>query len=226
MATLNEIVEGVYRISTFDEKIGLSFNQYLIMDAKPTLVHTGSASLFIGILQRIREVVDPAEIAYAFISHFEADECGALQRLLAVAPQAIPVGSAVTAQQIAGFGLTDRTRIQKEGDVLVLGQRRLSFVTYPAEMHLREGLLAFEEADRMLFAADLFMRWGPTPQPMVQAGADALEIDVAAIASDHLRAACQAKIRSLAPGILALGHGPVLDLRMELTGVRGGVVRS
>jgi flavorubredoxin len=228
MTTINEIVDGVYRISTFDEKIGLSFNQYLIQDEKPTLVHTGPAPLFIEVLQRIREAVDPAEIAYAFVSHFEADECGALQRLLAVAPQAIPVSSMVTARQLAGFGLTDRVLVQKEGDVLALGRRRLSFIAYPSEVHLWEGLLAFEEADRILFTSDLFVRRGPVAQTIVQGNADAtLEIPVAAIPADDLRATCLAKIKSLQPALLALGHGPVIDLRPEPAGAyAGGAHRS
>ncbi len=213
MTSIDQIVNGIYRISTFEERIGLSFNQYLIQDQKTVLVHTGSALLFKDTLQAIRQVTDPAQIAYAFISHFEADECGALAQLRAVAKQLVPVGSAVTARQLAGFGIASDTLAQKEGDVLSLGRRRLGFVAYPAEMHLWEGLLAYEETERMLFTSDLFIQRGPTPAPKVSArAADVLDIPVAASPWDEARATCLAKIKVLNPHFLALGHGPVLDL--------------
>ncbi len=215
MTSIDQIVNGIYRISTFEERIGLSFNQYLIQDQKTVLVHTGSSLLFKDILQAIRQVTDPAQIAYAFISHFEADECGALAQWRAVAKQAVPVGSAVTARQLAGFGITDNTLVQKEGDVLSLGQRRLVFIAYPSEMHLWEGLLAYEETEHMLFTSDLFIQRGPTPAPRVSARAgEVLNIPTASIPWDEARATCLAKIKALNPHLLALGHGPVLDLWM------------
>ncbi len=215
MTRVDQIMNGTYRISTFDERIGLSFNQYLIQDQKTVLVHTGSSLLFNSILPAVRQVTDPAKIAYAFISHFEADECGALMQFKAVAPQMVPVGSAVTARQLAGFGITNNTLVQKEGDVLSLGQRQLAFIAYPSEMHLWEGLLAYEETERMLFTSDLFIQRGVTPAPVVSARAnEVLDISVAAIPWDEARAACLAKIKALNPAFLALGHGPVLDLRM------------
>lgn len=213
MTSIDQIVKGIYRISTFDERIGLSFNQYLIQDQKTVLVHTGSSLLFDEIVHAIRQVTDPAQIAYAFISHFEADECGALARFRAVAKQLVPVGSAVTARQLAGFGIADNTLVQKEGELLSLGQRRLGFIAYPSEMHLWEGLLAYEQTEQMLFTADLFIRRGPTPAPLVSAPAgEVLDIPPAAIPWDEARATCLAKIKALHPHFLALGHGPVLAI--------------
>ncbi len=214
MTTVDEFMEGVYRLATFDDRVGMSFNQYLIRDDKTTLVHTGSALMLDGVLESIRKVVDPAEIAYIFISHFEADECGGLARLRTIARKAVPVGSAVTARQLSGFGICSDTLVQKEGDILSLGRRSLRFIGYPSEMHLWEGLLALAEPDRILFTSDLFIRRGPTPDAMVKANpTDVLDIAPASIPSDAARAACLDKIRALDPRFLALGHGPVLDLR-------------
>jgi flavorubredoxin len=215
MATIQEILEGMYCISTFDERIGLSFNQYLLRDEKPVLVHTGSAQMFGDILERIREVMDPAQIAYAFISHFESDECGALSQWLGMAPGLVPVGSAVTARQLLGFGITDRTQVGKDGDLLDLGRRRLRFVPYPSEMHLWEGLLAFEDTERILFSADLFIGRGPTPATVMRVSPKALVIPEAAIPSDEDRATCLARIQALQPSLVAPGHGSVLDIRPE-----------
>ncbi|MBI4320400.1 MAG: MBL fold metallo-hydrolase [Chloroflexi bacterium] len=214
MANIDEIVEGVYRIATFDDRTGMFFNQYLIEDEKATLVHTGAAPIFEGVLECISRVTDPAALAYAFISHFEADECGALPMLMSVAKNLVPVGSAVTARQLAGFGICTNTLVQNEDDVLSLGRRRLRFITYPSEMHLWDGLLAYEEADGVLFTSDLFIRRGRFDSAVVPADiAEVLDIANASIPSDEAREACLAKLRALDIAILALGHGPALDVR-------------
>lgn len=214
MATMDEIVKGVYRIATFDERVGLSFNRYLIVDEQPTLVHTGSSLLFDDVLQRMREALDPTRLAYVFASHFEADECGGLAKWCEAVPGLIPVCSAITARQLAGFGIHDHALVRQEGDLLSLGQRRLGFVTYPSEIHLWDGLLAFDEIDRLLFSSDLFIQRGVPPAPMVRAdAAQILDIPPRSIPNTEAREACLAKIKRLGPRFVAPGHGPAFDLR-------------
>jgi flavorubredoxin len=215
VTTIDEIVSGVFRIATFDEGVGITFNQYLVVDERPTLIHTGSFQLFESVIARVAEMLDPATLAFAFISHFEADECGALGRLREVAKSLVPVGSTVTSRQLAGFGICADTLVQRPDDVLGLGRRQMCFVAYPAEMHLWEGLLAFLEPDRVLFTADLFVRPGPAPDPVVKAdAADGLRIAGSAIPWPEARVDCEARLRALDPAFLALGHGPVLDMRV------------
>src|SRR3970040_2701560 len=98
MASIDSILDGLYRISTFDEKIGITFNQSLVLDDKPTLMHTGSAVIFPEVLEAIGRVIRPQDLAYVFISHFEADECGSLARFQKVAEGLVPVCPAVTAR--------------------------------------------------------------------------------------------------------------------------------
>lgn len=214
MANIDEILDGVYRIATYDDKIGMFFNQYLIKDEKNTLVHTGSALIFDDVLACIKKVISPEDVAYAFVSHFEADECGALQKLMAVAKNMLPVGPAVTARQLAGFAICNNTVVKSEGDTLDLGRRQLSFITYPSEMHLWDGLLAYEQVDQILFTSDLFVRRGPVAGPIVSARADeVLDIARASVPSDEARAELLAKLKALKISIFALGHGPALDAR-------------
>ncbi|MDO8691275.1 MAG: MBL fold metallo-hydrolase, partial [Dehalococcoidia bacterium] len=147
MTRIDPILEGVYRIATFDEKVGISFNQYIILDDKPALMHTGSATIFEGVLAALKGVVKPEDLAYAFISHFEADECGSLTRFLEVAKGMSAVCPAVTGRQLQGFGLCRSPLVKQAGETLDLGKRRLRFLSYPSEMHLWEGLIAYEETD-------------------------------------------------------------------------------
>ena len=167
MTSIDLIQEGVYRIATFDEKVGISFNQYLILDNKPALIHTGSVMVFDGAFGALKTVVKPEDLAYVFVSHFEADECGSLTRFLDVAKGMRSVCSAVTSRQLAGFGLHRTPLVKQAGEALQLGKHRLRFLSYPSEIHLWEGLIAYEETDKILLTSDLFLRRAPSSQPVV-----------------------------------------------------------
>ena len=208
------MLDNVYLISTFNQAVGIPFNVYLIQDDIPTLIHTGNASLFPQTLEAIRTIMDPARLRYAFVSHFEADECGALTQLQQIAKELRPVCSAVGGRQLAGFDLCQNAIVKGDGDTLELGRRRLRFIPYPSEMHLWEGLLAYEETEGVLFTSDLFITPGPISTPVVKVDAEkVLVVPKASIPWDEGRDACQTRIRELQPKLLALGHGPVLDLR-------------
>ena len=95
----HEIAEDIYRISTPipPEAIpgGFTFNQFLIADEAPLLYHTGLRSLFPAVREAVASVIPVDSLRYLAFSHFEADECGALNDFLDLAPEAEPVCSAV-----------------------------------------------------------------------------------------------------------------------------------
>src|SRR5690606_29974016 len=74
-----------------------NFNQYLIRDDQPLLFHTGPRRMFPLVREAIESVLPVSELAFLGVSHFEADECGALNEFLAVAPRAVPVSSRIGA---------------------------------------------------------------------------------------------------------------------------------
>src|SRR5262249_37434999 len=92
MARIDEIVDGVYRISIPPRDAPISFNQFLIDDERPALVHTGVHSTYEETRRAVAEVVDPARLAYVVLLHFEGDECGGMDRFMAAARQAELVG--------------------------------------------------------------------------------------------------------------------------------------
>lgn len=213
MASIHPILDMVYLISSFDEKIGITFNQYLILDDKPTLVHTGSAPIFPQVLDAIGQVARVRDLAYVFVSHFEADECGSISQFLEVARELVPVCPAVTARQLQGFGLCQNPMAVKPGETLDLGKRRLRFLAYPSEMHLWEGLLAYEETDQVLFTSDLFIRRGQPEKPVVEGRiAEFQDIPSMSIPSPEGRQACLEAIQALDIRIMALGHGPAVKI--------------
>ena len=78
---IQEIAAGVYRINTpiaIGPGADFSFNQYLVVDDEPLLFHTGQRQLFPLVSEAISHVIPVARLKHVGLSHFEADECGAL----------------------------------------------------------------------------------------------------------------------------------------------------
>lgn len=85
---VTEIARDTYRISTFHPDYGIQFNQFLINDDEPFLMHTGLRKMFGTTLEAVASIIDPAKLRWIGFSHFEPDECGALSSQLTVAPHA------------------------------------------------------------------------------------------------------------------------------------------
>jgi len=84
---VDEIADGIFRLATAvdlpDGPGAFSFNQYLIDDDEPLLFHTGPRKLFPLVRQGVEKIMPLARLRYVGFSHFEADECGALNDFLA-----------------------------------------------------------------------------------------------------------------------------------------------
>ena len=71
---ISEITYGIYRISGFSNTLGITFNQFLIDDEKPMLIHTRPIGMYKNIEQKIKEVIPLAKFAFVSFLHFESDE--------------------------------------------------------------------------------------------------------------------------------------------------------
>ena len=78
MTTITEIAPDVFSICTYIEQIDLQFRQFLIRDEQPLLYHTGTRRMFERVRDAVGQVMDPSTLRWIAFSHFEADECGAL----------------------------------------------------------------------------------------------------------------------------------------------------
>ena len=74
---VTEIARDVYRISTFNPDFGIQFNQFLIKDDEPFIMHTGMKKMFPITREAVATVIDPSTLRWIGFSHFEQDECGA-----------------------------------------------------------------------------------------------------------------------------------------------------
>ena len=162
---IDQIVGGIYRISTWQDPYGITFNQFLIDDERPTLIHTGMHGLYDGIRQAISQVLDPARLASIILLHWEGDENGGMSRFMHDAPQSDLIGSQLSIQLNAyGFGLTARVRGFRDGETLDLGKHKLRFLETP-HVHHWDSMMVVEETTRSLFPSDLFIQ--PADQPPV-----------------------------------------------------------
>jgi flavorubredoxin len=214
---VDQIADRIYRISTLAEDVapgGFSFNQFLVDAEQPLLFHTGMRGLFPLVRGAIEEVLPIERLRWISFAHVEADECGAMNDLLAAAPQAQVVHNSLGCM-VSVNDLADRPpHALNDGDVLELGEgpdgcRVLELAT-PHVPHNWESHLLFEQHTRTLMCGDLLSQAGDGP-----AVTDADLLEAATTGEDLFRStslgpAVPATLRRLAdlePATLAIMHG-------------------
>jgi flavorubredoxin len=95
MARVDHLAGGIYRISTYAPEKRIGFNQFLINDHEPTLIHTGTFPIDADVRAALAQVLDPSRLRYVIVPRFEADECGGMGRFVAEAPKSVLACSAV-----------------------------------------------------------------------------------------------------------------------------------
>lgn len=134
---------------------GITYNAYLIMDEKVTLIDTCKATFSDELVQRISQVVDPAKIDVVITNHVEMDHSGSLPVIHRIAPNATIYASAGAGvnEVRAHFGI-EATPV-KSGDTLCIGEHTLTFVTTPM-VHWPDNMVTYSDVDQILFSNDAF----------------------------------------------------------------------
>lgn len=159
-ARVTEIVPDLYAISIYVQEFNLRFNHFLIKDEEPLLFHTGMRQMFPSVREAVARIIDPSTLRWISFSHFEADECGALNEWLGVAPQAEPVCGLVGALvSVNDFSLRP-ARVLAHDEILKTGKFRVRLRQTPHVPHNWEASLLFEEVTRTLLCSDLFTHTG------------------------------------------------------------------
>ena len=160
MVTTTEIAPEVYRLAIFVPEINLEFSHFLVRDDEPLLFHAGLRGMFPELREAISRLIAPSDLRHIGFSHFESDECGALNHWLEIAPDAQPVcglvGSVVSVNDFSNRP----PRVLTREDVLTTGRRRFRFLPTPHVPHGWDAGVLFEENERTLFCSDLFHQWG------------------------------------------------------------------
>jgi flavorubredoxin len=212
----DEIANGIYRLSTYVPDIappaGFTFNQFLILGDEPLLFHTGPRRMFPLVRSAVSRLVPPEKLRWIAFGHYEADECGAMNEWLAVAPQA-EVAHGQTGCLVSLNDTADRApRVLQDGETIDLGNRkRVRYLDTPHIPHGWEAGVLYEETTGTLLCGDLFTQLGNGPA--------LTESDIVgpAIAAEDLFKYSSLNpgvgptirgLAKLAPRTLALMHGP------------------
>jgi flavorubredoxin len=218
MTSVIEIAPAIFRICTYDSDLGIQFNQFVVRDQEPLLYHTGTRAMFPTVREAIAKVIEPAALRWISFSHFEADECGALNEFLAIAPKAEPLCSFVGAMvSVNDFGSRPARGLQ-DGETFTTGAKRYRFIRTPHLPHAWEAGHLFEESTRTLFCSDLFHQDGELEPVMTsesellkrvrntlvryQAGPFSNYLPFTSLTEELL-----AKLAALKPAVLAAMHG-------------------
>ena len=160
---INHIVDGIYRISTFSPEFGITFNQFLIDDEQPALIHTGTYEHYEGVRSAIAEVLDPTRLAHIVLLHWEGDENGGMDRFMAQASESQLVGSALSIMlNASGFGLHARTQGFMDGRRWAWERTACAFLETP-HVHNWDSMMVVEETTNSLFPSDLYLQPGDQP---------------------------------------------------------------
>lgn len=134
---------------------GITYNAYLIMDEKITLIDTCKATFADELVQRISQVVDPAKIDVVITNHVEMDHSGSLPVIHKIAPNAeIYASAGAGVNELRAHFDIEATPV-KTGDTLCIGERTLSFVTTPM-VHWPDNMVTYSDVDKILFSNDAF----------------------------------------------------------------------
>jgi len=160
MTHVTEVAPDVHRISVYMPEFDLQFNHFLVNDDEPLLFHTGLRKMFPEVREAVASLIDPSRIRWIGFSHFESDECGALNQWLELAPSAQAACSLVgTIVSVDDYAIRP-SRGLSDGDVLATGKYRFRFCSTKHLPHGWDAGLLFEETQRTLLCSDLFHHAG------------------------------------------------------------------
>ena len=152
-----DLFEGQYVVPN-----GMAYNSYVILDEKIAVMDAVDANFVPEWLNNIAAVLDGRKPDYIVVQHMEPDHSAGVDDFLAAYPDAQVVSSAkafTMMNQFFGQDYTGRRVVVGEGDSLNLGVHTLHFVTAPM-VHWPEVIMTYDSADKVLFSADGFGKFG------------------------------------------------------------------
>ncbi|MCD4784082.1 MAG: FprA family A-type flavoprotein [Candidatus Eremiobacteraeota bacterium] len=135
---------------------GSTYNSYLIIDEKITLVDTVKHYKFDEMAARIKQVIDPSKIDYIICNHVEMDHSGSIPKMLEIAPNAKIFASPNGKRGLEfHFKVADDVQVVKQGDEIKIGKRTLQF--YPITMvHWPDSMMTYCPEEKLLMPNDAF----------------------------------------------------------------------
>lgn len=157
--SISEITDGIYRISGFVNTYGITFNQFLIDDEKPMLIHTGPIGMYKKIEEKVKEVIPLQKLAYVSFLHFESDEWGGMEFLESADAKLVCSDLSSKLNLMGWYNIPVDHISTWDNDTLKTGKKQFKFIMTP-HVHHWDSMMIFEENTKSLFTSDLFIQPG------------------------------------------------------------------
>jgi len=147
---------GIRNFHGYETRRGTTYNAYLVMADKVTLIDTVKASFAAEMLSRVASVIEPGKIDYIVSNHAEMDHTGSLPRTIEVTKPERVFASVMGAKALSShFDLDIEVTPVKNGERLSLGDMNLQFIHTPM-LHWPDSMVSYLAEDEILFSQDAF----------------------------------------------------------------------
>jgi flavorubredoxin len=161
-----EIKPGIYWVGGIDWDIrnfhgyltqrGTTYNSYLIIDKKITLVDTVKHYLYDEMMTRINDIIDPKNIDYLISNHVEMDHSGSIPKIMELYPNIKIITSTQGEKGLQRhYKKINNYKVVNSGDTLNIGKRTLHFVHIPM-VHWPDSMVTYIPKDKLLIPNDAF----------------------------------------------------------------------
>ncbi|HZA42650.1 MAG TPA: hypothetical protein VE504_02655 [Nitrososphaeraceae archaeon] len=210
---ISEIKDGIYRISGMVDIYGITFNQFLIDDERPMLIHTGPVGMYDQIEAKLKEVIPLQKLAYVSFLHFESDEWGGMA-LLDSADAKLVCSDLSSKLNLAGWYNVPADHISFwDNETLKTGKRQLRFIMTP-HVHHWDSMMIYEDTTKSLFPSDLFIQPGnnkPITSEDLSESMIALYRGVGIFASEEPVRRTTRRLIDLSPNMVYPMHGSCIE---------------
>ena len=162
-----EIVKDIYWVGCVDWNIrdfhgystyqGSTYNAYLIIDEKITLIDTVKKEFADDLIHNISRIMDPKKIDFVISNHTEMDHSGGLPRIMHRIGEDKPVYCSKVGHKNLSLHFPQKLNYQpvEDGGELNIGKRSLSFME-TRMLHWPDSMFTYSAEDRVLFSSDAF----------------------------------------------------------------------
>jgi flavorubredoxin len=162
-----EITKGIYQVGAIDWNIrdfhgysthlGTTYNAYLIMDEKITLIDTVKRDFADELLENVSQIVDPKKIDYVISNHTEMDHSGGLARVMHRIGENKPLYCSKLGHKNLSKHFQQKWNYQpvEDGSQLSIGNRTLVFME-TRMLHWPDSMFTYVKEDKILFSSDAF----------------------------------------------------------------------
>ena len=162
-----EIAEGIYWVGVIDWNIrdfhgystyeGTTYNAYLIMDEKITLIDTVKKEFADPFIDTVSEIVDPGKIDYVISNHTEMDHSGGLAGVMHRVGEDKPLFCSKVGHKNLSLHFPQKWNYRpvEDGSELSIGKRTLAFME-TRMLHWPDSMFTYAKQDKILFSSDAF----------------------------------------------------------------------